>query len=544
MKHFFIYLTLISTLFTACQDAGSAGDNGDSENEKEEKKNISKRNYFINKENSYSTLFMDSTAMEKYIAEKQIPDSLSRRMRSFYNTRNFQFAWFSSDGLTEQARAFWNLHDYVTTYDRDTSLKDKALQKKMDALIAEEKLSASASPNFIETELTLTQHFIRYMLNNYEKGYVKRKEMERFIPFVKRDPLEVADSLLNKKHKDGKYFEDVHEPYRLLKEKLAHYHNIVKNGGWPEVPTVKSLKKGDSSATVSLIKRRLQLSGDMAGNDTSRLFTDTLDAAVRRYQQSMGYTPSGVVNAQLVKDMNVPARIRLEQILINMERMRWLPTEATGQMIMVNIPEFILHVYEGKQKAFSMNVVVGKEGHNTVSFTGDLSTVVFSPYWNVPPSIVKNEILPAIDRNPGYLESQNMEQTGTEGGLPVIRQRPGPKNSLGRVKFLFPNSFNIYFHDTPAKSLFNRDKRAYSHGCIRLAEPEKMAQYLLRNNSEWTPEKISAAMSGTEEKHVKLSKPVPVIISYYTAWVDEGGLLNFRDDIYEHDKDLIAKTFL
>ncbi|HEV7332922.1 MAG TPA: L,D-transpeptidase family protein [Flavisolibacter sp.] len=542
MKRFFIYLTVISTLFTACQDAGSTGSNGDDETD--EKKNVSKRNYFINKENSYSDLFLDSTAMEKYIAEKQIPDSISRRMRSFYNTRNYQFAWFSSDGLTEQARAFWNLHDYVTTYDRDTSLKDKALQKKMDVLVAEENLSASASPSYIETELTLTQHFLRYMLNNYEKGYVKRKEMERFIPYIKRDPLEVADSLLTKKHKDGKYFEDVHEPYRLLKEKLALYHGIVKNGGWPEIPAVKSLKKGDSSATVTLVKRRLQLSGDMAGNDTSRIFNDTLEVAVRRFQQSMGYTPSGVINAQLVKDMNVPPRLRLEQILLNMERMRWMPTEPSGQLIMVNIPEFILHVYEGKQKAFTMNVVVGKEGHNTVSFTGDLSTIVFSPYWNIPPSIVKNEILPAMERNPGYLESQNMEQTGTEGGLPVIRQRPGPKNSLGRVKFLFPNSFNIYFHDTPAKSLFNRDKRAYSHGCIRLAEPEKMAQYLLRNNPEWTPEKISAAMSSNKEQYVKLSEPIPVIITYYTAWVDETGLLNFREDIYEHDKDLIAKAFL
>jgi murein L,D-transpeptidase YcbB/YkuD len=542
MKRFFIYLTVISTLFTACQDAGSTSGNDD--DEKEEKKNVSKRNYFINKENSYSDLFLDSAGMEKYIAERQIPDSISRRMRSFYNTRNYQFAWFSSDGLTEQARAFWNLHDYVTTYDRDTSLRDKALQKRMDALVAEENLSASASPNYIETELTLTQHFLRYMLNNYEKGYVKRKEMERFIPYVKRDPLEVADSLLTKKHKDGKYFEDVHEPYRLLKEKLAQYHNVVKNGGWTEIPTVKSLKKGDSSATVTLIKRRLQASGDMAGKDTSRLFNDTLDAAVRRFQQSMGYTPSGVVNAQLVKDLNVPARLRLEQILINMERMRWIPTEPTGQLIMVNIPEFILHIYEGKQKAFTMNVVVGKEGHNTVSFTGDLSTIVFSPYWNVPPSIVKNEILPAMESNPGYLASQNMEQTGTEGGLPVIRQKPGPKNSLGRVKFLFPNSFNIYFHDTPAKSLFERDKRAYSHGCIRLAEPEKMANYLLRNNPEWTPEKISEAMQGTTEKYVKLNKPIPVIITYYTAWVDETGLLNFRDDIYDHDVDLIKKAFL
>jgi murein L,D-transpeptidase YcbB/YkuD len=542
MKRFLIYLTLISSVFVACQNAGSTHDNSDDENE--EKKNISKRNYFISKENSYSDLFLDSMAMEKYMIDKKLPDSLSRRMRSFYNTRNYQFAWFNSEGLTEQARAFWNLHDYVTTYDRDTSLRDKALQKKMDALIVEENLSASASPNFIQTELTLTQHFIRYMLNNYDKGYVKRKEMERFIPYVKRDPLELADSLLTKKHKDNKYFEDVHEPYRRLKEKLGLYYQVVKKGGWQVIPSITKLKNGDSSATVTLIKRRLQLSGDMAGNDTSRLFNDTLEAAVRRYQQSMGYTPTGVVNAQLVKDMNVPARQRLEQIMLNMERMRWMPTEFSGQLIMVNIPEFILHVYEGKQKAFDMNVVVGKEGHNTVSFTGDLSTIVFSPYWNVPPSIVKNEILPAVENNPGYLESQNMEQTGTEGGLPVIRQKPGPKNSLGRVKFLFPNSFNIYFHDTPAKSLFERDKRAYSHGCIRLAEPEKMAQYLLRNNPEWTPEKISEAMSSTEEKHVKLNKPIPVIITYYTAWVDENGLLNFREDIYNHDSDLIKKTFL
>ncbi|RYZ48926.1 MAG: hypothetical protein EOO14_21435, partial [Chitinophagaceae bacterium] len=269
-----------------------------------------------------------------------------------------------------------------------------------------------------------------------------------------------------------------------------------------------------------------------------------LENAVRVFQKRMGYTPTGTVNAQLIKDMNVPALTRLKQILVNMDRMRWMPTEPAGQLIVVNIPEFILHVYEGKQKAFDMNVVVGKEGHNTVSFSGDLSTIVFSPYWNVPPSIVKNEILPKMASNPGYLASQNMEEVGTEGGLPKIRQLPGGKNSLGRVKFLFPNSFNIYFHDTPAKSLFSQDKRAYSHGCIRLSDPEKMAQYLLRNNSEWTPEKISAAMNSGDEKYVKLQKPVPVIISYYTAWVDDAGLLNFRDDIYSHDEDLMKKMFL
>ncbi|MFL5809784.1 MAG: L,D-transpeptidase family protein, partial [Flavisolibacter sp.] len=164
-------------------------------------------------------------------------------------------------------------------------------------------------------------------------------------------------------------------------------------------------------------------------------------------------------------------------------------------------------------------------------------------YWNVPPSIVKKEILPKLASNPGYLESQNMEQVGTEDGLPKIRQLPGEKNSLGRVKFLFPNSFNIYFHDTPAKSLFEKDKRAYSHGCIRLAEPEKMANYLLKNNPEWTPEKINDAMYSGNEKYVKLKKAVPVVITYYTAWVDDNGRLNFRDDIYTHDQTLSTKMF-
>ena len=241
--------------------------------------------------------------------------------------------------------------------------------------------------------------------------------------------------------------------------------------------------------------------------------------------------------------MNVPVIKRLEQILMNMGRMRWMPEAENGQLILVNIPEFELHVYEGKKKAFDMNVVVGKEGHNTMMFSGDLNQIVFSPYWNVPPSIVRNEILPAMANNPDYLANQNMEEIGTEDGLPKIRQLPGGKNSLGRVKFLFPNSFNIYFHDTPAKALFEKDKRAYSHGCIRLAEPEKMANYLLRNNPEWTPEKINSAMNSGNEQFVKLKKPVPVIITYYTAWVDENGQLNFRDDIYTHDQKLASKMF-
>ena len=543
MKNLFFCAAAFCSLLASCQNNGNSGNSDD--DQPEAKKNVSKRDYSINASNAYSTLFLDSSAVEKYIVDKKVPDSVARRIRSFYNTRNYQFAWFSGDGLTEQALAFWNLHDYATTYDNDTTLRDKTLQKRMDNLISEDDLSVNASDkSFINTELTLTQHFILYILGNYEKGYVKRKEMERFIPFKKQDAMYVADSLLNKKHKDNKYFEDVNEPYKLLKEQLGKYYNIAKKGGWPQITaTKKSLKKGASDAAIPSIKKRLQLSGDMIGNDTSRIFNDTLENAVKIYQARMGYTPTGIITAETIKDMNVPVIKRVEEILMNMGRMRWMMIEPSGELIVVNIPEFVLHVYEGKNKAFDMNVVVGKEGHNTMMFNGDLNQVVFSPYWNVPPSIVKKEILPKLETDPNYLASQNMEQVGTEDGLPKIRQLPGAKNSLGRVKFLFPNSFNIYFHDTPAKSLFEKDKRAYSHGCIRLQEPEKMANYLLRNSPEWTPERISEAMNSGVEKYVKLKKPVPVIITYYTAWVDDAGRLNFRDDIYDHDKKLAEKMF-
>lgn len=544
MKSLLVYAAFVCSLFVSCNGQEGNSENGDDDS-KDEKK-ISKRAYGITKNNSYSDLFVDSLAVEKFIDDKKIPDSLSRRMRSFYNTRNYQFAWFTSKGLTEQARGFWNLHDYHTTYNHDTLLHSKTLQRTMDNLIAEEDLTVSANnKTYINTELTLTNHFIQYVMNQYEDGYVKRKEMERFIPRKKEDAMFLADSLLTKKHKDNKYFEDINESYKALKNQLSRYYEIAKKGGWPSIPEdKKAYKKGTSSPAIALIKRHLQITGDMPAGDTSQVFTDTLEMGIQNYQRRFGYTPDGKITAAIIKEMNVPVQNRLQQILINMERMRWMPSRPSGDLILVNIPEFVLHVYNGKEKVWDMNVVVGKEGHNTMMFTGDLNQVVFSPYWNVPPSIVRKEILPSLAKDPGYLARNNMEEVGTEGDLPKIRQLPGPDNSLGRVKFLFPNSFNIYFHDTNAKSLFSKDKRAYSHGCIRLEEPEKMAQYVLRKQPEWTTEKMEEAMNSGTEKYVKVKDPIPVFITYYTAWVDDGGQLNFREDIYDHDKTLVTRMFV
>ena len=542
MKITFTSAAIICSFFIACNNNGQSIDGPGSSSEKEKK--ITKRNYSVTPQNSYNDIFLDSMNMEKYFLEKKVPDSLTRRIRSFYNARNYQFAWFSSKGLTEQARGFWNIHNYQT-YAGDTSLKNPALQKKMDAIFDDSSFTVRATDkSMINTELLLTEHFIKYTLNNYEKGYVKRKEMEKFIPIKKEDPLYLADSLINKKHKDDKYFEDVNNAYRLLKEELRRYVDIAEKGGWQQLPTdPKQFKQGTSSAAIAALKKRLQVTTHMPFGDTTTAFTDTLVMGIKHAQQTFGYKPDGTINAILLKDLNVPVQKRIEQILINMGRMRWMPQEPEGKLILVNIPEFVLHFFDGKNKVFDMPVVVGKEGHNTMMFTGKLSTVVFSPHWNVPPSIVKKEILPAMARNPDYLAKENMEITGDEGGLPVIRQLPGGKNALGKVKFLFPNSFNIYFHDTPAKSLFNKDRRAYSHGCIRLSDPTKMAEYLLKDNSEWPLGRILEAMNSGTEKFVKVKDPVPVFITYYTAWVDEYGMLNFRDDIYKHDAVIARKMF-
>lgn len=544
-KTLLISSLLIVTMLSCKSKKNESGSSRSSDDDTKKEKKISKRDYGINTSNAYNDLFFDSMLLAKFISQPDIEPKIARRMIGFYNVRNYQFAWFSKGGLTEQARGFWNMHNYQTNYRNDTALQNKALEKSMAGYTeAEDGFTVTAdNKNILETEFMLTKHFIIHTLNNIEDGYIKRKEMERFIPSRKEDALKLADSLLNKKHKDGRYYEDVNTSYKLLKNQLKNYYAIAQSGGWPAITfTAKSLKKGMTSPDVLVLKKRLQITGDMP-IDTLNVFDTSLQQGIKNFQVRLGYAPTGTLTEGQIKDLNVPVGDRIKQLLLNMGRMQWVINEPSGPMIVVNIPEFILHVKDGKTRIFDMNVVVGKEGHNTMMFTGDLNQVVFSPYWNIPPSIVKKEILPAMESNPNYLASHNMEINGNDGGLPSIRQLPGAGNSLGKVKFLFPNSFNIYFHDTPAKSLFGKDKRAYSHGCIRLSDPSKMANYLLEGDAAWTPGKIDEAMNSGDEQYVKLKKPVPVLITYYTAWVDDNGLLHFADDIYGHDKNVMTKMF-
>ncbi|HEY3119586.1 MAG TPA: L,D-transpeptidase family protein [Vicinamibacteria bacterium] len=343
-----------------------------------------------------------------------------------------------------------------------------------------------------------------------------------------------------------------HPEYAALKQALARYRGIAAHGGWPVLPERLSLRKGSRDPAVATLRARLAAEGDLppasatAGEQT--LYDAAVAEGVRRFERRHGLKDDGVVDREVVAAMNVPVDRRIADLELNMERWRWLPEKLGDRHIIVNIPTFELTVFESGGPALSMRVVAGKEDSPTPIFSDEMTEIVFSPYWNIPTSILRHETLPAILRDPGYLERNDLEVV--RAGKVVdpsridwsdddfryqVRQRPGAKNSLGLVKFLFPNQFDVYLHDTPADSLFARNERDFSHGCVRIEKPEELAEYVLKDQPAWSRDKIVAAMHSGREQHVALKHPIPVYIVYETAWAAPDGAVNFRDDIYGHD---------
>jgi L,D-transpeptidase YcbB len=509
------------------------------------------RDNSITATNSYSDIFLDSAVVETYIKEKALNDTLALKLRNFYNERNYQYAWLASDGFTEQGRGFWNIYSNNKAGDTaNKSLADTSLNRKMDTLLETDSLHVPANDSsFIKTELALTEQFIHYINNNSDSAAAHLHDL---IPIKKTTVRQLTDSILNEKDSghslsftsDSTQKFSASQQYTLLKQALKKYDSIAQKGGWqPISPAGRIIKKGTKAPIVASIKKRLQITGELTGSDTTQVFNDPLEAAVKKFQQQHGHNTDGKISDSLVAIMNIPVEERMKQILINMNRLAWMPNQQSDRFIEVNVPGFMLSIYEGNQKAFNSKVIVGKEGTNSMMFNGNLNEIVFNPYWNIPASIVQNEIMPAMKQDPDYLKKHNMEIVKENDSIPVIRQLPGPQNALGKVKFLFPNTYEIYLHDSPQKELFEKKDRALSHGCIRVADAQKLAEYLLRHDSEWTPEKVKQAMNSGKEQSVALKEPVPVSITYLTAWIDENGQINFRNDIYGHDARTASKMF-
>ena len=348
--------------------------------------------------------------------------------------------------------------------------------------------------------------------------------------------------------------------YRRTIQALQKYIEFAKEDDGEQLPPVKkAIVPGGSYPGVPRLARLLRLVGDLPADANVPadhvIYDGALVNAVKNFQRRLGRDPNGRIDAQTVADLNVPLSRRVRQMQLTLERWRWLPSSYQKAPIVVNIPEFRLRAY-GKdfQIGVTMKVVVGKAlGHGTPVFSDTMQYVVFRPYWEVPPSITRGELIPHIVRDPDYLAKKdfqvvdNHENVVTAGavssevldqlraGRLSIRQRPGPRNSLGLVKFVFPNSFNVYLHDTPAPELFAKSRRDFSHGCIRLERPADLAAWVLRDNPGWTPERIRAAMNGSASQRVTLAHPIPVLIVYATVIVLEDGVVHFYDDIYGHD---------
>lgn len=342
-----------------------------------------------------------------------------------------------------------------------------------------------------------------------------------------------------------------------LEKALARYHHLAAQGGWPQVPAGPTLREGDMDVRIPLLRKRLTASGDLPAPTEEEyffLFDETLREAVQRFQIRHGLIADGVVGTKTLTELNVPVSERIRQLAASLERCQPLPSLLEPRHILVNIADFTLKLYEDGELRLSMPVIVGKTYRQTPVFNGRISSLVLNPTWEVPHSIATKDLLPKIKKNPGYLSQLHLRvfqggKSSTEIAPSTVdwtnlsqahfpyrlRQEPGPNNALGRVKFLFPNPYDVYLHDTPARELFQKDSRTFSSGCIRIAKPLDLAAYLLQGTPLGSPEALAAAIAREKTRNVPIPSPIPVHIVYMTAWVDSEGVIQFRPDIYNRE---------
>ena len=345
--------------------------------------------------------------------------------------------------------------------------------------------------------------------------------------------------------------------YQRLKTKLAEYRAIDMKGGWIEIPKGAVLKPGMEDARVSVLRDRLIQMGDMeTGAHSGQVYDGAVVEGVKRFQYRHGIDQDGVIGPATLAQFNVPIDTQIELMELNLERRRWMPAHFGDYYVFVNLADQFLKVVRHPKTIHTANVVVGKPYHRTPVFSETMKYIVVNPYWNVPRSIAVNEYLPKLRRNPGALAAQNIRvlASGSEvspysvdwasyskRSFPFrLRQDPGKRNALGKVKFMFPNKHNVYIHDTPSKSLFSRSSRAFSHGCVRVQDPQALAEVLLSEQG-WSKKKVGGVFATSRKRVVKLKKEIPVHITYLTSWVNKDMSVHFRKDIYNRDE-LLAEA--
>ncbi len=484
----------------------------------------------------------------------------------FYAKRSFTPAWIGESGPLPQALS---LVAEIAEADRDGLIAKDYHLETISTLLrrtnSEKAVFGFVDPDqAADLDLLLTDTFLIFA-SHHLSGRVNPETLqsEWFIKGRKRDLLKVLEEALGQDAVEDSLadLKPPHPGYEKLKTTLAIYREIVKKGGWPPLTNGPVLKRGNHGERVKELRAYLRVTGDLVaapGDADSQRFDKNLENGVRRFQSRHGLKDDGAVGPATLEAMNVPAADRLRQIEVNMERWRWLPEALGDRYIQVNIADFTLAVIENNGNVLNMKAIVGKDFQKTPVFSGLLTTLELNPYWNVPDKIASKEILPDIRAKRSYLAKNNIRvyrgwgsdaeevdpasinwSKVSENDFPFrLRQDPGKKNPLGGVKFVFPNEHAVYIHGTPYNALFEKESRGFSHGCIRIENPVELADYLLRNTSDWNSESLLTAIESGKNRTLRLPDPTPVHILYFTAWVDEEGMVHFRNDIYGHDAEL------
>jgi L,D-transpeptidase YcbB len=500
-----------------------------------------------------------------YLAELRWPDFSDYRnhLVKFYDSYGYSLPWVNGMQATPQAREIIALlqaadQKGLSAEDYDGSRWNARLGKLKPAAqhpAEEDAVRFDAAMTICVMRYISDLHIGKVNPRHFAFGFevdAKKYDLPSFLKENVVDASRVGEVLAQ--------VEPPHAGYQRAIQALQTYRELAQKDEWEQLPEVKkTIAPGDSYAGVPRLIRFLRLVGDLPANADVKadgtVYQGALVDAVKNFQRRHGRDADGRIGAQTLADMNVPLSRRVRQLQLTLERWRWLPLGYLYPPIIVNVPEFRVRAYDEHLKvALAMNVVVGKAyNHSTPLFIDSMQYLIFRPYWNVPYSIAKSELLPGIARDPDYLTKkgfevvdahENVVGTGTvssdmlqqlRAGKLLIRQKPGPKNSLGLVKFLFPNNFDVYMHDTPSTELFAKSRRDFSHGCIRLEKPAEMALWVLRENPGWDMERIRAAMNAEKSQQVNLKHQIPVLIVYGTAVVPEDGQVHFYDDIYGHD---------
>jgi len=488
------------------------------------------------------------------------------RLQEFYKPTGFAPAWVQGTQPISQARSLIEVFKVAGTKGLDPEDYDSS---RWEARIRDLQ-GSSSGPSVARFDVALTLCTMRYV-SDLRTGRINPQHFQfgLSVEQKKYDLARLVREQIMTTSQLQAVLDEVEPPfagYRRTEQALARYIELAHADNGEQLPNVSNVvAPGQSYAGMPRLVRFLRLVGDLPPDATppgdTQTYSGPLVDAVKRFQRRHGLDADGRLGAATIKQMNVPLQDRVLQLQLTLERWRWLPAEFSAPPIIVNIPDFRLRALdEGNRVVMDMRVVVGKGMRTqTPVFTRNMTYVVLRPYWNVPPSILRSEIVPAIQRSRGYIARKNYEVTTNDGkvvtsgeisdevlaqlraGKLAVRQKPGPTNALGLVKLIFPNEHNVYLHSTPSQSLFSRSRRDFSHGCIRVEKPAELAAWALRNNPGWTLERVQQEMqSGNDDVTVNLVKPVPVFIVYGTALAYENGEVHFSDDIYGHDAKLAA----